>query len=169
MDFEKAKGNAFRKYIPDVEVHGCLLHFAQCIWRQIQELDIHTRFIGDSSYYLNLKKFMALCFCDLFDVWARYRMLARKLVDLFGRNEQHQGFLDHFEITWVGRPPKNPSFPIPMWNCKSVTEVSLPRTNNSIESWHRVFQSYSGAFHPTVFKLLGLLISEVQQLSCESV
>ncbi|XP_042146110.1 uncharacterized protein LOC121835725 [Ixodes scapularis] len=160
IDFEKAEENAFRECIPDVDVHGCLFHFAQSIWRRIQELGMHTRFIDDSSYHLIVKKFIALCFCDVFDVCDRYRMLARQLLDLFGRTEQHQELLDYFENTWVGRPLKDPRFPISMWNCKRVTEVSLPRTNNSVEIWHRVFQNSIGAYHPTVFKLLDALLSE---------
>ncbi|KAG0414313.1 hypothetical protein HPB47_008510 [Ixodes persulcatus] len=83
---------------------------------------MHTRFVDDSSYHLILKKFIALCFCNVFDVRDRYRMLARQLLDLFGRTEQHQEFLDYFENTWVGRSHKDPRFPISMWNCKRVTE-----------------------------------------------
>ncbi|KAG0428716.1 hypothetical protein HPB47_024307 [Ixodes persulcatus] len=90
MDFEKAEENSFRECIPDDEVHGCLFHFAQSIWRRIQELGMHTRFVVDSSYHLILKKFIALCFCNVFDVCDKYRMLARQLLDLFGRTEQHQ-------------------------------------------------------------------------------
>ncbi|KAG0422830.1 hypothetical protein HPB47_001352 [Ixodes persulcatus] len=131
MDFEKAEENAFRECIPDVDVHGCLFHFAQSIWRRIQELGMHTRFIDDYSYHLILKKFIALCFCDVFDVCDRYRMLARQLLDLFGRTEQHQEFLDYFENTWVGRPHKDPGFPISMWNCKRVTESVLTRWPSS--------------------------------------
>ncbi|CAN7995246.1 unnamed protein product, partial [Ixodes hexagonus] len=160
VDFEKAEENAFRDCLPDVEVHGCLFHFAQSIWRRIQQLSMHARFIDESSYLLMLKKFIALRFCDILDGCDRYRMLARQLLELFGRAEQHQDFLDYFENTWVGRPHKDPRFAISMWNCKRVTEVSLPRTNNSVESWHRVFQSSIGASHPTVFKLLDALLSE---------
>ncbi|KAM7290418.1 uncharacterized protein ISCGN_027049 [Ixodes scapularis] len=125
MDLEKAEENAFRECIPDVEVHGCLFHFAQSIWYRIQEPCIHTRLIHNSSYHLILKKFIALCFCDVFDVCDRYRMLARQLLDLFGRTEQHREFLDYFENTWVGRPHKDSRFPISMWNCKRVTELDV--------------------------------------------
>lgn len=107
-----------------------------------------------------LKKFIALCFCDILDAFDRYRMLPRQLLLLFGRTEQHQDFLDYFEDTWVGCPCKDPRFVISTWNCKSLTEVTLPRTNNSVEIKHLVFRSFIGVFHPTVFKLLNALISE---------
>ncbi|XP_040062736.1 uncharacterized protein LOC120837441 [Ixodes scapularis] len=160
MDFEKAEENALLECIPYVEVHGCLFHFAQSIWRRIQKLGLHARFIDDSTYDLIPKQFLALCFCNVFDVCDRYRMLARQLLDLFARTEQYQDFLDYFENTWVGRPHKDPWFPIFMWNCKRVTEVSLPRTNSNVESWHRVLQNFIGTFHPTVFELLDALFSE---------
>lgn len=84
IDFGKAEVNAFRECIPGAQVHGCLFHFAQRIWRRIQELGMHARFIDDSCYPLIRKEFIALCLCDVFDVCDRYRMLARQLLDSFG-------------------------------------------------------------------------------------
>ncbi|KAG0419289.1 hypothetical protein HPB47_004216, partial [Ixodes persulcatus] len=110
---------------------------------RIQELRMHARFVDEFSYPLFLKKFKALCFCDIFEVCDRYRMLERQLLVLFGRTELLQDFLDHFENTRVGRPQKDPRFTISMWNRKRVTEVSLPRTNN-VENWHQVFESSIG-------------------------
>ncbi|KAG0440028.1 hypothetical protein HPB47_016429 [Ixodes persulcatus] len=100
---------------------------------------MHAHIIDD--YHLILKKFIALSYCDVFDVCDRYRMLARQLLDLFGRTEQHQGFLDYFENTWVGRPHKDPRFPISSWNRKHVTE-----------SLHHLQQALPTAFYGTAFQ-----------------
>ncbi len=72
----------------------------------------------------------------------------------FGDNDVHQNFLQYFENTWVDRPRRNPLFPI------EITERDLPRTNNSVESFHRVFQSALGCHHPNMFKLLNAVLNE---------
>lgn len=130
---------------------------------------MHTQFIADSNYHLMLKKFIVLCFCNVCDVGDRYNILAKQLLELHGRTEQHLEFLDYFENTWVGRNHKDPRFALAMWNFKHVTEINLPRTNNSVESWHRVLQSSLGASHPTVFKLLEALLSEEVRVNATAI
>ena len=46
-----------------------------------------------------------------------------------------------------------PIFPINMWNCNKRVLSDEGRTNNSLESWHKVFANDAGD-HPTVNKLV---------------
>jgi hypothetical protein len=160
IDFEKAEENAFRKCIPGALIHGCFFHFTQAIWRKIQNLGMHLRYGTDANYNQMLKKFTALAFCSKTDVAARYAIIAAQLIGEFGNIEQHQDFLEYFENIWIGRAHRTPRFSPEMWNCKEVTENLLPRTNNSVESWHNALQSTLGCHHPTIFKLLDGLLKE---------
>lgn len=160
IDFEKAEELAFRENLGDVAIHGCYFYFGQSIWRKIQGLGMASRYGNDIEYNRGLKKFIALAFCDKDDVFNRYEFLAAQFLDRFGDSNVHQDFLEYYENTWVGRPRRNPLFGIAMWNCKEITEEFLPRTNNSVESWHHAFQQAVGCHHPTFFKFMDALIKE---------
>ena len=43
----------------------------------------------------------------------------------------------------------------------SRTDGELPRTNNSIEGWHRSFNAQVSSYHPTLWKFLDNLKREV--------
>ena len=50
-------------------------------------------------------------------------------------------FLAYFESTWLGIVQRGcrrrPKFDVAMWNVYNRVEDNLPRTNNSVEGWHR--------------------------------
>ena len=51
-----------------------------------------------------------------------------------------------------------PRFEPRMWNSRGVTEINLPRTTNSVESWHHQLQrSLNGLAHPNFFTFLGII------------
>jgi hypothetical protein len=41
-----------------------------------------------------------------------------------------------------------------------TTQAGLPKTNNSIEGWHRAFSSLLAASHPTIWQLIEVLKKE---------
>lgn len=55
---------------------------------------------------------------------------------------------------------KPPLFPIPMWNSHKLTKDHLPRTNNNVEAWHKVFTDTIGHCRPSIYKLILALINE---------
>lgn len=160
IDFEKAEENAIRHCIPEVNIHGCFFHFSQAVFRQIQTLNLQQRYGNDFEFNTMIKKFVALAFCRVNDVYDRYNVLADELLTNFGDTDENQNFIQYFENTWVGRARRNPLFSIEMWNCLNMTEIHLPRTNNSVESFHKSFQTAFACHHPTIFKLLEALLNE---------
>lgn len=73
--------------------------------------------------------------------------------------------LDYFEDTYVGwfrhnAPRRNPRFPIALWNMFHRADQELPRTNSSIEGWHRSFQGHLLPCHQSFWKFLGILKKE---------
>ena len=74
-------------------------------------------------------------------------------------------FLQYFEDTYIGRYRRNvprhpPLFTINLWNMFNRTDDELPRTNNSVEGWHRSFQDHIYACHPVLWKSLSVLQRE---------
>lgn len=47
-----------------------------------------------------------------------------------------------------------------LWNMYARTDAQLPRTNNSVEGWHRSFQAGLGSYHLNLWRFLSYLISE---------
>lgn len=70
---------------------------------------------------------------------------------------------DYFEEYYIGKPISSgesgriarslPRFPIKIWNLYDRLLTDLPRTNNSIEAWHKSFE-LDVKKHPTVAKLV---------------
>jgi len=86
--------------------------------------------------------------------------LADNFLEQFGDTQPHQFFLEYMENTWIGRHRRNPLFPKEMWNAKDITEFQLPRTTNSIESWHKILQNTFGCLHPNFFRFMDGILNE---------
>ena len=84
----------------------------------------------------------------------------------FAENESTlQELVNYFEDTWIGRPTRKGGrsqqlFEHSLWNCNDAVINDLPRTNNSVEGWHRGFSELLGANHPTIWKFIILLKME---------
>ena len=69
--------------------------------------------------------------------------------------------IDYFEDVWIGRPRgrlnanrKPPQFPHASWNCYDALLEGLPRTNNSVEGWHRGFDSLTTRYHQSLWETI---------------
>uniref|UniRef100_A0A914KLN5 FLYWCH-type domain-containing protein n=2 Tax=Meloidogyne TaxID=189290 RepID=A0A914KLN5_MELIC len=160
IDFEKATENAIRALLPEKHIHGCWFHFNQSVWRSIQSRGMAERYGQEQEYAAALKKFSVLAFCDVQDVRPRFEHLADNFLEQFGDTQPHQFFLEYMENTWIGRHRRNPLFPKEMWNAKDITEFQLPRTTNSIESWHKILQNTFGCLHPNFFRFMDGILNE---------
>lgn len=157
-DFEKAAMNAFRKVFPQATQRGCFFHMSQCIWRKIQGCGLQSRYINDSKFALHVRQLAALAFVPEEDVLRSFEELIQS--EYFIENyDDLQEVIDYFEDTWIGRLQNNltrrhPLFPIKIWNCHSASKQGLPKTNNSVEGWHRGFSTLLGVSHPTLWKFI---------------
>ncbi|XP_064468430.1 uncharacterized protein LOC135379102 [Ornithodoros turicata] len=72
--------------------------------------------------------------------------------------------LDYFEDNFIGRRTgqgrRDPRFPIAIWNHHQSALSCDPKTTNSLEGWHRGFQTHVQCSHPTIWKFLGVLHKE---------
>ena len=74
--------------------------------------------------------------------------------------------LDYFEDTYVGRirangTRRNARFAPAIWNLNEQVLDDEPRTNNSMEAFNQQLRKNVGAAHPTVWKLIDALKTEV--------
>ena len=60
LDFEKAVWASIRTVWPHVNLHGCLFHFKQCLWRRIQKVGLKCEYRTNRPLFHVLKKLMAL-------------------------------------------------------------------------------------------------------------
>nr|CAI5817093.1 unnamed protein product [Callosobruchus analis] len=102
-----------------------------------------------------MKFLSALAFVPTTDVVEAFEILCDENM----LPEDAQPILDYFEDTWIGRPQRrqhrrSPRFSHSMWNCFNTVVEGLPKTNNSIEGWHRAFEAQISADHPNIWKFV---------------
>ena len=162
IDFERAAFNALTQNFPNAEIQGCFFHFGQAIWRHIQALGLQQRYQNDEKFAVILKQFRPLAFVPVIDVIPCYEELVDSLSDELV--DDLSDFLNYFEKTWIGIEHhgrrRRPLFSIELWNVRERVEQILPRTNNSVEGWHRGFDIRINTTHPTVSKLIHKILIE---------
>ena len=165
VDFEQAALLAFQTIFPDAVQQGCFFHFSQCIWRKLQQTpDLQQRYISDEHFALNIRHLAALAFVPKDDVITVFDELMDSEFYIDNSVDLRE-FLHYFEDTWIGRPARRggrsaPLYPIELWNVHAQVVEDLPRTNNSVEGWHRGFSHLLSANHPTIWKFIDGLKKE---------
>jgi len=130
------------------------------MWLKIQTIsDIREKYISDADFALNIKKLMALAFIPVPVVADTFDELMSQ--SFFVEHEELlRPLTDYFEDTWIGRPTRirrPPIFSLDLWNQYDPTLEGLPKTNNSVEGWHKAFLSLLAAIHPTIWRLIDTL------------
>jgi len=123
-DFEKSLWKAVEKIIPGAKHTGCVFHWAQAVWRQMQAVSgLKAQYKRREDAYRTLRLVFALPFLPPENIGAAFSSLRTKLKEL-----GFQKIADYIHKTWIVSrrwPPKT-------W---SVFKQSI-RTNNHLEGWH---------------------------------
>ena len=150
---------------PDASQQGCLFHLSQCIWRRIQQIPgLADRYTTDAEFSLGIRHLAALAFIPAADVIEVFEQLIDS--PFFKDHEEEiRELVNYFEDNWIGRPARRGGrsasiFPVTLWNVHDQVVHDLPRTNNSVEGWHRGFSQLLGAYHPTIWKFIDGLKKE---------
>ncbi|KAK7486345.1 hypothetical protein BaRGS_00022393 [Batillaria attramentaria] len=155
IDFERAALNSISEHFPTTAVHGCFFHFGQCLWRNLQSLGLQDWYLEPENSLL-IKTIQALAFVPPDDVIEAFQQLMDSL------DADTDETLS--ESTWLGIVQRGrrrrPKFDVAMWNVYNRVEDNLPRTNNSVEGWHRAFDQRMSVTHPTLGRLVSKLRKE---------
>lgn len=151
-DFEKASLNACATVFPRAQLVGCFFHLGQCMWRRVQDSNLAESYRDDENVRLHVKMLLALSFVPAGDVPTAFEELVEN------SPPQMTPINDYWEDNYVGRQRRNrranPRFSLELWNMRDRVNDNLPRTNNSVEAWHRAFQQTVDCHHPSIYNLI---------------
>lgn len=158
-DFEKAIVLSIFESFPEADIKGCLFHFGQIIWRQVQKSGNVRKYGNCHSFAVQVRMLKSLAFVPPESVRFYYTALVKEMDDVDAK-----AIAAWFRENYVdgGTRRKKPVYDPKFWCIMSGTGSEyFPRTQNNVESWHRRLKSLVGRKHPGVYKLIGHLQKEL--------
>ena len=156
VDFELACVNAILTIWPNVSIFFCWFHYSQNLWKNIQSKQLAKDYVKDPVVRKLFKYLNFLPFVPSKDVVKAFK----EIVALGNDCRKFQPMFTYFERFYIGKLVKNsqslrhvPTYPIQRWNLVSKILQDKARTNNALESWHKLFSS-DAKTHPTFNKLV---------------
>jgi hypothetical protein len=101
IDFEKAAMNAINYEFPETKVKGCCFRFSQCIWRQVQDAGLQTRYKDDVTFALQVRKLPSLAYVPENEVINAYNNLLETTY-FTEYDELLSPIHNYFDETWIG-------------------------------------------------------------------
>ncbi|CAF3105054.1 unnamed protein product [Rotaria sp. Silwood2] len=159
---------------------GCLFHFGQCLWREMESLGLQNKYTDDDKFRMNVKKLMALAFVPVPDVLKAYSSMINDF------NDENYSLVDYFKLVWVGKKKgkglyhfrlmclmylivynanlgsqrSKPKYSLLLWIIYERVTQDLPRSNKAVEGWHHAFNSGVSIKHPSITKLAKCILRE---------
>ena len=156
MDFELATLNALLKVLPYVVIFLCWFHYCQNLWKNMQQKQLAKDYVKDSLVRRLFKYLKYLPFVPPKDVIKAFK----EIKTLSDTCRKFEPMLTYFENFYIGKLVRNqqkirkvPVYPINRWNVVSRVKEGKARTNNTQESWHKIF-AFDAQVHPTFNKLV---------------
>ncbi|CAM2715360.1 unnamed protein product [Rotaria socialis] len=167
IDFEIATMNSFCRLFSTATVTGCLFHYAQSLWRKIQELGL-TRHLSPSTDKENTdispeeKKradhwFLAAIGLALIPPELVERTWMEVMDEYTPEHASATKFNDYLVSTYVDS--SSARYHTKIWNVHELLVNKLPRTNNHVEDLNRQLKSQFPV-HPHIFNFIELLREE---------
>lgn len=164
IDFEKAIINAINATMPNTIVSGCYFHLTQSLWRNVQTKGLVSLYDQEKSVRLVIRRLMALPFVPKNQTIKVFQLISNS------SPEELKDYLNYFETYYIGNLKVGskscrlvPCFPIDLWNVYKVVLSDQPRSNNSLESWHKQFAADVNS-HPDVNKLINKFREEQKSM-----
>ncbi|CAN7996554.1 unnamed protein product [Ixodes hexagonus] len=162
-DFEQAAIHDFKLVFPTATAAACFFHLKQSIQRNIQDCGLTQNYREESRFREAVQLLPALAFLKPTDVAQGFEDIQDHVIN---QEEGTSSVFEYFERTYIGVPlgrnrtRREPPFPPSLWSCHERVVDELPKTNNSVEAWHRSVQSALGFQHPDPYRLVEALKTE---------
>jgi len=155
-DFECAVWQAIRLVLPAVTVHGCTFHFAQAIWRKVQEVGLQVAFYQKTGTYEVVKLLMALPYLPSNFIVPQFTAIRERI----GADQPKlRELMDYVDRQWM----ENTVFTVESWSAF----MRPIRTTNDVEGWHHRVNS-SGRPNFNFYLLIQLLYGEAEIIPLEA-
>jgi hypothetical protein len=153
VDYEQAVIRAIEDELPETRIRGCYFHFAQSLWRKIQELGLEKLYRTDDSVRMFVRRIVALSFLPVNAITVIWTLLCARAPRQFTGIPE---YILYAEQTWISG---NALFPKQIWN---QYDNMGPRTNNHLEGFHAKLNRRFSCAHPNIFKLI-LVLMDLQK------
>lgn len=163
-DFELAFLNAARHVFPGSQLHGCLFHLSQNIWKNAVNKGLKVNFNEMEEVKTVIRSLLALPFVPLTDITEIFDFIVNNLEDQEMDEDVKTKLFDlisYVERVYVrGVPARGrrqavaPRFPPNLWNCYDMVLTKQQRTTNAVEGWHSRFQRIIIAHHSKIWKFI---------------
>ena len=131
------KGPVFKTVI----FNGCYFHFVQNLWKNVQKKKLVNNYNKDKTFRKAFRQLECLAFVPPKDVIHAFKYISSNAPNSF------KEMLTYFEKYYIGNlkrgsqnQRKIPMFPIKIWSVYNRVLAGEPRTNNSLEAWHKQFE-----------------------------
>ncbi|XP_055912327.1 uncharacterized protein LOC129946231 [Eupeodes corollae] len=165
-DFEMAIIRSAQTFFPNTQTNGCLFHFGQIIWRKVQNLSFQVKYGQNENFAMEIRMIKALAFVPPGEVLEYFEAA-------YGALEfaESKTLAKWFKRNYLGSSSSRPRYSPDFWTTGAASETSFPRTQNSVEAWHRRLKVVVSQRHAGLYKLIGDLSKEciVAKLSVERV
>lgn len=150
-DFEKSISSAARSYFPSATFKGCLFHFGQIIWRRTQKEGLAVEYGNNENLNLQIRMLKSLSFIPHAEIPKYYSELSSTF-----QNESLQNLGFWFKKNYISGESKQmkPKYDPAFWSVVDLVKENYPRTQNSVEAWHRRLKVVVGKKHSGLYAII---------------
>lgn len=156
VDFEIAISLAVKECFPQTKLYGCLFHFGQIMWHQIQKLGFSSLYKNEAEFKRFVNYHLLLAYVPVKFVADEFKKLQNSRKDRFQYNEISNSFYKNFIKYQINLINKNINF----WNVHERILLNIPTTTNSLEAWHSHINNKIKRNHPNICAVIEILKRE---------